>query len=43
MRCIMCLRDGNWPRRLHDVEEIETAVLHVHEDESRVTVGRPVP
>ena len=43
MRCIMCLRDGRWPRRLHDVEEIETAVLHVHEDETRVASGRPVP
>jgi TRAP-type mannitol/chloroaromatic compound transport system permease small subunit len=35
MRCIMCLRDGRWPRRLHDVEEIESAVLHVREDEAR--------
>jgi TRAP-type mannitol/chloroaromatic compound transport system permease small subunit len=35
MRCIMCLRDGHWPRRLHDVEEIESAVLHVREDEAR--------
>jgi TRAP-type mannitol/chloroaromatic compound transport system permease small subunit len=43
MRCIMCLRDGRWPRRLHDVEEIETAVLHVHEDEIRVAGERPVP
>jgi TRAP-type mannitol/chloroaromatic compound transport system permease small subunit len=43
MRCIMCLRDGRWPRRLHDVEEIETAVLHVHEDETRVAGGRPMP
>ena len=38
----MCLRDGRWPRRLHDVEEIETAILHVHEDEARVAGGRPV-
>jgi TRAP-type mannitol/chloroaromatic compound transport system permease small subunit len=43
MRCIMCLRDGRWPRRLHDVEEIETAVLHVHEDESRLTHERTAP
>jgi TRAP-type mannitol/chloroaromatic compound transport system permease small subunit len=43
MRCIMCLRDGRWPRRLADVEEIETAVLHVHEDETRVASGRPAP
>jgi TRAP-type mannitol/chloroaromatic compound transport system permease small subunit len=42
MRCIMCLRDGRWPRRLADVEEIETAVLHVHEDETRIASERPV-
>lgn len=27
-RCWHCLRTGQWPRRLHDVEETETAVLH---------------
>jgi len=27
-RCIICLRDGHWPPRLHDVEEMETAILH---------------
>ncbi len=42
MRCVICLREGAWPRRLHDVEEIETAVLHVHEDETR-TSEQPAP
>ena len=42
MRCIICIREGAWPRRLHDVEEIETAVLHVHEDETRIS-ERPAP
>jgi TRAP-type mannitol/chloroaromatic compound transport system permease small subunit len=42
MRCIICIREGAWPRRLHDVEEIESAVLHVHEDESRIEGERPV-
>jgi TRAP-type mannitol/chloroaromatic compound transport system permease small subunit len=23
MRCIVCLREGDWPQRLHDVEETE--------------------
>lgn len=23
LRCVMCLRDGQWPQRLHDVEELE--------------------
>lgn len=27
LRCIICLRTGDWPERLHDVEEMETAVL----------------
>jgi TRAP-type mannitol/chloroaromatic compound transport system permease small subunit len=28
MRCWQCIRTGKWPRRLHDVEEIETVLLH---------------
>ena len=43
MRCIVCMHDGAWPRRLHDVEEIESAVLHVHEDESRIERERSIP
>jgi TRAP-type mannitol/chloroaromatic compound transport system permease small subunit len=31
IRCILCIRQGFWPRRLHDVEELETAILHEHE------------
>jgi len=27
IRCIICLRDGEWPQRLHDVEELEKVVL----------------
>jgi TRAP-type mannitol/chloroaromatic compound transport system permease small subunit len=27
IRCIICLRTGAWPQRLHDVEEIEAAML----------------
>jgi TRAP-type mannitol/chloroaromatic compound transport system permease small subunit len=22
-RCVICLRTGDWPRRLHDVEELD--------------------
>jgi TRAP-type mannitol/chloroaromatic compound transport system permease small subunit len=28
VRCLMCIRLGHWPQRLHDVEEMETAILH---------------
>lgn len=27
LRCIVCLRDGQWPTRLHDVEELENVLL----------------
>jgi len=27
VRCIICIRDGDWPQRLHDVEEMEKVIL----------------
>jgi TRAP-type mannitol/chloroaromatic compound transport system permease small subunit len=27
LRCLVCLREGNWPTRLHDVEELEKQIL----------------
>lgn len=27
IRCILCIRDGVWPQRLHDVEETESLIL----------------
>jgi TRAP-type mannitol/chloroaromatic compound transport system permease small subunit len=27
LRCILCLKDGHWPPRLHDVEELEKQIL----------------
>ncbi|MBA3033657.1 MAG: TRAP transporter small permease subunit [Gammaproteobacteria bacterium] len=27
LRCIVCIRTGEWPERLHDVEEMEAEVL----------------
>ena len=27
MRCILCLKEGQWPPRLHDVEELEKQIL----------------
>ncbi|MEO7392567.1 MAG: TRAP transporter small permease subunit [Ramlibacter sp.] len=26
LRCVLCLRDGHWPARLHDVEELESVL-----------------
>lgn len=36
VRCIFCLRDGVWPQRLHDVEELESAILAEAEDRRRI-------
>lgn len=33
IRCVICMRTGAWPERLHDVEEMETMLIHQHEDE----------
>jgi TRAP-type mannitol/chloroaromatic compound transport system permease small subunit len=30
LRCVVCLRDGAWPARLHDVEELEIAIAQEH-------------
>jgi TRAP-type mannitol/chloroaromatic compound transport system permease small subunit len=38
-RCVLCLRDGRWPARLHDVEELETAILHEREHAERHPEG----
>src|SRR5688500_16096612 len=27
LRCVVCLREGEWPQRLHDVEELEKQIL----------------
>lgn len=28
IRCIMCIRDGYWPKRIHDVQETEASLLN---------------
>lgn len=33
LRCILCIRTGAWPRRLHDVEETETVILHAQQSQ----------
>jgi TRAP-type mannitol/chloroaromatic compound transport system permease small subunit len=45
IRCILCIKRGRWPQRLHDVEEMETAILHEkqylreHEDPAQPAKG----
>jgi len=30
LRCVLCIRDGEWPARLHDVEELEDVLIKQH-------------
>ena len=30
IRCVLCLRDGTWPKQLHDVEELENLLVSQH-------------
>lgn len=32
VRCVVCLRTGSWPARLHDVQETETMLMHEQEE-----------
>ena len=32
VRCLICIRTGEWPQRLHDVEELEKVILEQHAD-----------
>ena len=32
VRCLVCIRTGAWPQRLHDVEELEKVILEQHAD-----------
>ena len=39
IRCVICIRNGEWPRRLHDVEETESVILHEREREAGMAEG----
>ncbi|MBC8445021.1 MAG: TRAP transporter small permease subunit [Rhodospirillales bacterium] len=32
VRCVVCIKTGEWPERLHDVQETETMLMHEQED-----------
>jgi TRAP-type mannitol/chloroaromatic compound transport system permease small subunit len=38
-RCLICIRTGAWPARLHDVEETETVILHAREKTAHTATG----
>jgi TRAP-type mannitol/chloroaromatic compound transport system permease small subunit len=31
IRCVLCIRTGQWPQRLHDVEETESLIIREHQ------------
>lgn len=33
IRCVQCLKTGQWPARLHDVEEMEKVLMEKHQQE----------
>jgi TRAP-type mannitol/chloroaromatic compound transport system permease small subunit len=40
VRCIRCIHDGDWPQRLHDVEEMEKIILEQAEAAKQATSAR---
>lgn len=32
LRCVLCLQEGQWPARMHDVEELEAQLQHAAAD-----------
>jgi TRAP-type mannitol/chloroaromatic compound transport system permease small subunit len=43
IRCLMCIRTGNWPARLHDVEETESIIMReqeLHRDDPTHASGK---
>jgi TRAP-type mannitol/chloroaromatic compound transport system permease small subunit len=42
LRCVVCLREGDWPTRLHDVEELETQILQQHAGKDEVQAEQGV-
>jgi len=40
IRCILCLKQGKWPARLHDVEEMEKVLMEQHQREEAEKAAR---
>ena len=43
IRCILCIRTGEWPQRLHDVEETESLIIREHSRRQRSEQTRREP
>ncbi|BDD86633.1 TRAP transporter small permease subunit [Desulfofustis limnaeus] len=40
IRCVMCLKNGKWPPRMHDVEEMEKVLLEEHQRKEAEAAAR---
>jgi TRAP-type mannitol/chloroaromatic compound transport system permease small subunit len=40
IRCIMCIRTGEWPQRLHDVEELEKILIEEAEQKKQAQINK---
>ena len=40
VRCIQCIKTGEWPQRAHDVEEMEKLILEEAEAKRLAEEGR---
>ena len=40
IRCIICLKNGEWPARMHDVEEMEKVLVEQHRKEEAERAAR---
>ena len=43
LRCILCLRTGEWAGRLHDVEELENQILAQHAAQAAAAAQKGAP
>jgi len=43
LRCVICLREGDWPARLHDVEELEIQILKQHAGKTEEPAAQGAP
>jgi TRAP-type mannitol/chloroaromatic compound transport system permease small subunit len=41
LRCTVCIRNGEWPKRLHDVEELEKVILEDAEQQKAEGIVQP--
>jgi TRAP-type mannitol/chloroaromatic compound transport system permease small subunit len=39
LRCVICLRKGEWPKRLHDVEELDKIILEEAEKRKQAEIA----